>query len=169
MKMLDMDHTASIAVILMSELGKCLSAGKRHKLPSLKQGAVWTAFHRLRSRVDVSHAWSAFIATNVPASHQNEPELAMQMILDRGLKKMISNISEGARLPPQTSSVKPLTTKETNAVRYMAGYVAVKLLKRYRRTYKNPHVLATKAQDLCPCAGRHEVHAGATRRSGFPL
>ena len=43
-----------------------------------------------------------------------------------------------------TSSVRPLTEMESNAIRYMAGYVAVSLLKKYRKPSKNPRLQAKR-------------------------
>ena len=42
--------TDSITCRITSELYQCLDAGKRHKLPSMAQSAVWSAFHTLHLR-----------------------------------------------------------------------------------------------------------------------
>lgn len=82
-------------------------------------------------------SWNAFIARKVPQSHQQEPRLALQLLLDRMLKRCIQNVAQGQHHTlSASSSSKPLTAIETNAVRYMAGYVAVSLLKRYSKPTK---------------------------------
>ena len=52
--------------------------------------------------------------------------------------KMISNQAMMARTPTKEKPTGPLTMCESNAVRYMSGYVAVKLLKKYKRHSKHP-------------------------------
>ncbi len=144
MQHLEKGKVTGIAVFLLSELSACLGAGNRHKLPSLAQAAVWSAFHKLRARTDIMQAWTAFVTSKIPTTYHKESELALQILLDRGLKKIMTNISESAeQLRIQVTKdnhVKPLTLMESNAVRYMSGYVAIKLLKKYRRRYKNPNV-----------------------------
>ena len=128
----------SIAVLLLTEVGKCLQAGKKHKLPSIAEAAVWTAFHRMRNRDDIVQAWTAFVEQ--PSS--GEVEFSLQMLLDRSIKQMISNLSKSVHATEVSRQIPPLTTRELNSVRYMAGYVAVKLLKKYKCTYKNTRVQA---------------------------
>lgn len=54
------------------------------------------------------------------------------------LKMFFQNIAQGQRhTSSASSSGRPLTAIETNAVRYMAGYVAVSLLKRYNKPTKH--------------------------------
>lgn len=50
----------NIAVLLLSELNKCIMMGRKHKLPSLAHGAVWSAFHELRNRTDIITTWKEF-------------------------------------------------------------------------------------------------------------
>ena len=127
-----------IALFVSSELEKCLHAGKKHSLPSLVQASMLTAFHRLRTREDILSVWNDFLRTCVPPSFKKESALGLQIILDRGLKRMIAYERR-----PQTMKcpdVADLNVNEANAVRYMAGYVAVKLLKKYKRCWKNKKV-----------------------------
>jgi hypothetical protein len=58
------------------------------------------------------------------------------------LKMFFQNIAQGHRHTSTSKSSasgsgRPLTAIETNAVRYMAGYVAVNLLKRYNKPTKH--------------------------------
>ena len=128
---------SNISVFLLSQLSECItSSKKRHLLPSLTQSAMWNAFHRLRGGEDVLHAWNKFLAP-CPAEHQ-ECNLAMQLVLDRGLKRMLSNIRKHTSANHSTpQEIKPLTDSECSAIRYMSGFVAVKLLKKYRHNCKN--------------------------------
>lgn len=136
------DRIQGIAVRIISELDSCLLARKKHKLPSVAQGAVWSAFHKLRLRQDILHAWNVFIISNIPTAALHEQhELALQIILDRVMKKIIANKAHSINGPSsKTVCIRPMTVYESNAIRYMAGYVAIKLLKKYRKGSKNTAV-----------------------------
>ena len=139
---LDHGRVEGIAHLITSHLDTCLLAGKKHKLPSVAQGAVWSAFHRLRLKQDIRHAWKSFVVINLPAPLHNENELALQIVLDRVLKKMISFKANVSKNPAVNSArqPRPLTYVESNGIRYMAGYVAVKLIKKYKRGSKNKDI-----------------------------
>ena len=83
-----------IAVLLLSELGSCLLDGRKHKLPSLGEAAVWTAFQRVRNGEEVLGAWKDFIEASSPQAE--EVNFTLQLILDRALKKMLRNEAEYA-------------------------------------------------------------------------
>lgn len=133
---------SDIAACMALNLSKCILAASKHKLSSAVQAATWSAFHRLRSNKDILDSWSYFITTNIPALHQQECQLCLQLIMDRMLKRLIHNKAEerkshykaiAARLPQ-------LTVLQINGIRYMAGYIAVKLLKKYKKRSKHPKV-----------------------------
>jgi len=140
---LNADHVANIATLLVLESKKCLLIGKKHKLPSVAQAAVWSSFHQLRQRQDILQAWAEFIKGNIPVANLTEHKLALQLILDRMLKKIIATeVMPAAKATAATigTAAKSLTQCESNAIRYMAGYIAVKLLKQYRKGSKNSAV-----------------------------
>ena len=66
-----------------------------------------------------------------------ESLLALQLLMDRVLKKMLKNKADAVDLP-NSSEVIPLTIREKSAIRYVAGYVAVKL--RYEKPSTHPQV-----------------------------
>ena len=66
-----------------------------------------------------------------------ESQLALQLLMDRVLKKMLKNKADAVELP-NSSEVIPLIIREKSAIRYMAGYVAVKL--RYEKPSTHPQV-----------------------------
>ena len=132
----------SISVTLTTELNACLLASKKYILPSVALGAVWSSFHKIRSSHTIIQAWSTFVTTNIPSTHCKEDQLCLQLLLDSMIHKMIANSAEAAKreVQSQERAVSPLTVLESNAVRYMAGYLATKLLKKYRKRSKNPAV-----------------------------
>ena len=62
--------------------------------------------------------------------------LALQLLLDRMLTRMLNNLAKVAKQSIQVSS-ESLSAMERNAINHMAGYVAVTLLKRFRKRTKN--------------------------------
>ena len=119
---------------LTSALIRCLNAGSARKLPSAAQAKVWSEFHSMRSGEQIKATWFSFIP-----SPFKEVTLTLQLLLDRMLKRMISMRAKSVADSFHTSIgyVKPLTKFENNAIRYMAGYVPVHLLKQYERPSKN--------------------------------
>ena len=130
------EDVAEVATMLLPRLSQCIAVGSKHKLPLIAQGAVWSAFHQLRQDEQLNKSWNAFISKEVPQSCQKESQLAFQLLLDRLLKRLIQNKAQAQGKCSSSSgsgSVRPLTAIESNAIRYMAGYVAVSLLKKYDR------------------------------------
>ena len=79
------------------------------------------------------------IELDSPETCRVESQLALQLLMDRVLKKMLENkvnvvtVNDGG-------AVAPLTVREQSAIHYMAGYVAFKLLKRYGKPSTHPQV-----------------------------
>jgi len=69
-----------------------------------------------------------------------ESELALQLLLDTAVRKMLRNKSNANMSSGATAEQADLTDREKNAVRYMAGYIAVTLLKRYKKDSKNDKI-----------------------------
>lgn len=97
------------------------------------QASVWSLFHGVRCSKHIHQAWEIYVG-HFPTS-LNESKFALQLILDRMLKRLIEAEAGQTR---SESIARPLTETEINAIRYMAGYVAVSLLKKARKTSKNP-------------------------------
>ena len=134
-----------IAMLLISKACSCIASGDKHKLPSTAQACVWSTFHQLRGSSEVKGAWDKFVSTRLELLElsQEEPDLALQLLFDRLLKKLLHNKANARKQTCTTSSattINPLTAMEGNAIRYMSGCVAVNLLKKYRRPTKQPLV-----------------------------
>ena len=134
-KQLPSERPRSLVSLITGALHCCLQAGKRHKLPSVAQGVVWSAFHKMRTRKDILCAWNSFLEANALQTSSCH-ELALQVILDEMLKQLLAKQSAAVDMAPEVF-VRPLTLCESNGVRYMAGYIPAKLLKKYRRGSKN--------------------------------
>ena len=94
---------------------------------------TWSSFHKLRNSSDIERVWQSL---NL---QEAESHLCLQLIVDRLMKLLISNRVK-ARQTTATPKSYTLNKREKNAVHYMAGYVAVSLLKRFKKKSKNKHV-----------------------------
>ena len=102
------------------------------------QRCVWSSFHKLRNSDGINQVWTTFMTmVKSPKPCWVESELALQLLMDRVHKKMLKNKADTVELP-NSSEVIPLTIGEKSAIRYMAGYVAVKL--RYEKPSTHPQV-----------------------------
>lgn len=124
---------------LMALVNKCILASSKNKLPSAAQASLWSTFHRLRCSQAMKVPWDDFIRSNIPSSLQQESTLCFQLILDRMLKAEVRKRVEGQECAAKCC-VRPLTLIERNTVRYMAGYVAFKLIKKFTKIAKNSRV-----------------------------
>ena len=85
------------------------------------------------------------MSNHIAESCRQESELALQLLFDRILKKLLHNKAAAKKQSTagtQDDSVRPLTAMESNAVRYMSGYVAVSL---YRKPTKQSQVKVKQA------------------------
>ena len=81
--------------------------------------------------------WGVFVSKYIAESCHHESELALQLLFDRLLKKLLHNKAAAKKLELSTAgtpddSVRPLTAVESSAIRYMSRYVAVSLLRKCR-------------------------------------
>ena len=127
-----------------------LEGSKRYRrLPTAVIGKVWSTFHKLRFSPKIQDMWKTYITTlNTPSALQNEQKLLLQLLLDRLMKHHIATEASAcstAAAPEQ----QPLTSREQNAVRYMAGYVVRKMKNKFKERSKQPDV--QKKRDLFIC------------------
>ena len=137
LKILELDHSdmSDLAVSLLSSSYGCIAEGLHHILPSVAQCAVWKAFHRMRNSQDIQTTWTDYIATKHLGS--SEIHLTLQLLLDRLLKAMLKNQANSKCESANASTdQQPVTPREKNAIRYMAGYVVVSLLKTFKKPVK---------------------------------
>ena len=111
-----------------------LTSWERCKLPSSKAQRMWSAFHKFRNKPELVVAWSACIIQSQGISDlsldPSTTRLGLQVLIDRLFKSMILNRN---KKPEQAVDLTPLSAREQNVVFYMSGYVALKLLKRFRK------------------------------------
>ena len=145
---IEAERVTEMAILLISQASSCISSGNKHKLPSAAQVSVWSSFHQRRGSPKIKQVWGVFVSSHIAESCRQESELTLQLLFDRLLKKLLHNKAAAKKqntAGTQDDSVRPLTAMESNAVRYMSGYVAVSLLKKYRKPTKQPQVKVKRA------------------------
>ena len=94
---------------------------------------VWRNFHVHRLSPTITSGWQSCLDTlQVSQAASDVSDLTLQLVLKRLMhavvKQMTTSPSTSIRCTPHC-----LTNREGNAVRYMAGYVVMKLRKKYRK------------------------------------
>ena len=131
-------ETRDFLVGLISKLEACLRAGDRCQLPSSKAARVWSSFHRLRVDPDLRVAWANYLSSiHLPATLQAQSAFALQLVVDRLLKKLISMRTDDQSQTAGKNNLSTLTLREQNVVYYMSGYIAVKLIKKFKKRSSN--------------------------------
>ena len=124
----DCPVVCQVVASLCKKIHTCLLAGRRIARPSTAQGVIWSRFHQLRCSELLKQLWRKIKFPDTLI----EFDLGLQIISDRLLNQMITKETP---IPQSTQETRPsLTTREKNAVRYMAGYVAITLIRRYSKT-----------------------------------
>ena len=89
-----------------------VSGDRLHRLPSAAQRLMWRSFHKLCNSNEFKQLWSNFLDTaNVPESN-----MALQLLLDRVLKKLIEIKARPLEKPDIDAAVVPLSVREKNAI-----------------------------------------------------
>ena len=112
---------AQIATSIHLNLKQLLKSSKHYRLPSRAIHEMWAKFHCLRLYPDLLSSWDLML--KVASIKGNEAHLTLQLLIDRFLKQLVNQQVE---LATRTIHI---SVREQNAIRYMAGYVAIKLNK----------------------------------------
>ena len=132
----------NVAKLLVKKVAACVTQANSRKLPSARSSMLWYNFHQLRNCQEIKEAWKAFVELNIPtcSSASRDAHSTLQILLDHLLKKMIHNQAEAVSKKTTIEPLEKIPPRESNAVRHMSGFVAVKLLKKFKRPSKNPRV-----------------------------
>ena len=103
-------------------------------------GELWRSFGGTRFAPEIKSAWDTLLATiQLSETVVAEADLTLQFLLDRLMKALIVHLTAVSSSVPEPSlqpSIQNLSMRGRNAVRYMAGYVVMKLTKQFRRRSK---------------------------------
>ena len=151
-KSVSMCESRYFLVGLISKLEACLQAGDRCQLPSSKAARVWSAFHRLRVDQGLRVAWTIFLSSiHLPVTLQVHSTFALQLVVDRLLKKLISMRNDDQSQRAGKANLLTLTLQEQNVLYYMSGYIPVKLIKRFKK--KSTNLSSRNNKCFCVCFG----------------
>ena len=89
---------------------------------------IWRNFHVLRLSDPVRSAWKSCLV-DLPSDVKDVSYLTLQLILRRMFQEVVQQMT--VKNNPLTVSPQRITPREENAIRYMAGYIVVKLKKKY--------------------------------------
>ncbi len=127
----------AFASTLVEELECCFRANYIHQTLVLLVGQLWQSYHRARFSSTIQSVWQAVLREiQVNVDMTKVEHHVMQLVIDRTFKAMIaertkSKSEKGPRRMP--SAALPLSMHERNAVRYMAGYVILKLKNKFSK------------------------------------
>ena len=118
---------------LVSKLEACLQAGDRCQLPSSKAARVWSAFHQLRDP-GLRVARTNFLSSiRLPVTLQVHSVFALQLVVDRLLKKSISMRNNDQSQRAGKVNLSTLTLWEPKVVYDMSGCIPLKVIKRLKK------------------------------------
>lgn len=134
-------------IAVASRLEACMRAGDRCRLPASKAGRMWSAFHQFRVEPHLRVSWTSFLASiELPVSLHQHSVLALQLVVNRWLKKFISMKNEEHSQRVSGNRLSTLTLREQNIVYYMSGYISVKLIRRFKK--KSPNKLVQQKRQI---------------------
>ena len=110
---------------------RCVSDPCGKKRTPLSQ--VWRNFHVHRISPTIKARWNSCIsALHLSSDASKVSELTLQLILKRLMHAVVKQMVTPSLESKSTPSHVPLTEREDNVDRYVAGYVVMKLKKKYR-------------------------------------
>lgn len=132
------EHLTNFSVYLIQRVYSCITSANRQKLPTAAQGTLWASFHQMRCGKEIWSVWSTFVMQFPDQTQCQGFHFVLQLLIDRTMKMLLENTAKSGETAMR--NVRPLTSLERNAVRYMAGYVAIKLLKKYQKKTTHPEL-----------------------------
>ena len=140
--------SSSLLSVLEKCLSTCLSSVGPCRSKSVQREKLWTAFHSLSIR-ELPKLWSELFTSGEDQGH-TIPKLSPlvyqnvnQRLYEDLIKSHVCSQSTGAC---RLAGVPQLSEDEENIVRYAAGYVALKLLKKYERSGTPPSMWSAYLQ-----------------------
>lgn len=99
---------------------------------------LWRSYHQARFSESVKDKWEKVAgAVAISSDMANESDLTLQLLFDRCMKLFIAELKSSSSASSQhPKAVAGLSVREKNAIRYMAGYVMIKLKKKFQRKSK---------------------------------
>ena len=107
----------------------CLKANKKGKIA---MSTLWRNFHVLRLSSKTRAMWHACIqALNLPHEVLEVSEVTLQVVLKRMMQNVIKQLTVSRQTQTPHTEAAELSIRELNVIRYIAGYVVLKLKRKF--------------------------------------
>lgn len=121
--------SSSLLSVLEKCVSTCLSSARPCRSKSVQREKLWSAFHNV-SVGELPKLWSElFSSGHIPKLSPLVYQNVHQRLYEDLIKSHVCSQSTGTCSSP--TEVPPLTADEENIIRYAAGYVAFKMVRKY--------------------------------------
>ena len=101
-------------------------------------GKVWSSFHEICTDSNLFEKWEMYLAKYTHTTVNGDvARFALQLLMDRAVKAIIRNKATSTRAAASHTRLVVLSNCEKSAIRYMAGYVIIKLKKKFLKLSTN--------------------------------
>ena len=125
------EFAANLLKILEKQFFACVSEDRPCRSKSVQKEKIWSEFHKVRMS-ELPKLWR-----DICSKHDVLPNLSplvCQYVNQRLYASIIkSHLGDSSQSTPSNNDVPKLTTDEESIIRYAAGYVPFKLLKKYEK------------------------------------
>lgn len=130
----------------------CVSAGGACRSKFVQREKLWSSFHHLRTTT-LSELWQNFLSQpDVPNLSPLVYQYVNQKLYEKQMKSHFSTDCEPTAADPASCEYPEITVDEENIIRYAAGYVPYKLMKKYE------HQPSATARYFVECLGNMAIN-----------
>lgn len=130
----------------------CVSSGRACRSKCVQREKLWSSFHHLRTTT-LSELWRSFLSLpDIPNLSPLVYQYINQKLYEKQIKSHFSAESDVTTAEQASSEYPEITVDEENIIRYAAGYVPYKLMKKYE------HQSSATAQYYVECLGNMAIN-----------
>jgi hypothetical protein len=122
-------ESVSFVESISGQLQSCLSPNKRGQVVLSK---LWRKFHLLRLATSTRKMWQSCIkALHLPDDVMAISDTCLQLVLKRMMQNIIHQLTDSQACSPVEVEI---SLDDCNGIRYIAGYVVLKMKKKFPQT-----------------------------------
>ena len=127
-----------LCVCIVRTIEGCIRESRGINSSIITMEKLWRCYHQARFSESVKDKWEKVTgAIAMSSGMSSESDLTLQLLFDRCMKLFIAELkSSSSASSEHRKAVASLSAREKNAIRYMAGYVMIKLKKKFQRKLK---------------------------------